>query len=84
MNSLWWTCMIILLVVFFITCFVLCKAFLRDFKEITRLTSPVYPEIVVVPVVDLIDEGNLPITNGVLVNDINEDLQIVDIQQVIT
>ena len=68
----------------FITGAVLLKAFLRDFKEIIRLTSPVYPEIV--PVVQTkLDEGNLPcITSAIVsVNDINEDLQIIDIQQVV-
>ena len=49
MNSLWWTCMIILLVVLLITCIVLCKAFLRDIKYVNRLVTPIYPEIAVVP-----------------------------------
>ena len=79
MNSLWWTCIIILLVVLFITGMVLCKAFLRDIKYVNRLTASIYPEIVVVPVVDQIDESNLPTTNGILVNSTDEDLRIINI-----
>jgi len=75
MNSQWWTCIIILLVFLFITGIVLCKAFLRDYKYINRLTSPVYPEIIIVNSI----EDNMPITNGILVNDVNEDLHIIDV-----
>lgn len=75
MNSQWWTYIIIFLVVLFITGIVLCKAFLKDYKYINRLTSPVYPEIIVVNTI----EDNMPIANGVLVQNINEDLNIIDV-----
>ena len=80
MNSLWWTCMIILLVVLFITGIVLCNAFLRDIKYVNRLASPIYPEIAVVPQIDTVEVyNNLPITNGILVNSTDEDLHIIDV-----
>ena len=80
MNSLWWTCMIILLVVLFITGVVLLKAFLRDIKYVNRLTSPIYPEIAIVPQINTDDEyNNLPITNGILVNETDEDLHIINV-----
>lgn len=78
MNSLWWTCMIILLVILFIIGIVLCNAFLRDIKYVNRLESSIYPEIVVVPQIDD-QEGNLPITNGTLVDNTDEDLYIIDV-----
>ena len=80
MNSLWWTCMIILLVVLFITGVVLLKAFLRDIKYVNRLASPIYPEIAIVPQINTDDEyNNLPITNGILVNETDEDLHIINV-----
>ena len=80
MNSLWWTCMIILLVVLFITGAVLLKAFLRDIKYVNRLASPIYPQIAIVPQINTDDEyNNLPITNGILVNETDEDLHIIDV-----
>ena len=75
MNSQWWTCIIILLVVLFITGIVLCKAFLKDYKYINRLTSPVYPEIIIANTI----EDNMPIANGVLVDNTDEDLHIIDV-----
>ena len=80
MNSLWWTCMIILLVVLLITCIVLCKAFLRDIKYVNRLVAPIYPEIAVVPQINTVEEyNNLPITNGILVNNTDEDLHMINV-----
>ena len=58
----------------------MCKAFIRDFKHINRLTSSIYPEIPVVPVVDIIEEcNNLPITNGILVNNTAENIHIINV-----
>ena len=72
--------MIILLVVLFITGVVLLKAFLRDIKYVNRLASPIYPQIAIVPQINTDAEyNNLPITNGILVNETDEDLDIIDV-----
>ena len=44
----------------------------RDYDEVIRLTAPT-----IVP--DLSYQNNMPITNGVLVDNINEDLTIITV-----
>tara|TARA_R110002074_G_scaffold17681_7_gene57972 strand:+ start:2684 stop:2917 length:234 start_codon:yes stop_codon:yes gene_type:complete len=61
-------------IVFAITIYYQCCACIRDQRYIREVTSPVFPDIT------LHQDGNLnrmPLTNGVRVDRISEDLEII-------
>tara|TARA_B100000963_G_scaffold102977_1_gene89133 strand:+ start:1916 stop:2140 length:225 start_codon:yes stop_codon:yes gene_type:complete len=74
MNNTWITVMIVLGIVLFIDCIIVCKLIIRDYKKILRLTAPIYPVVNVTSAPQI-----YPVSIGTPVDTIDEGLEIIDV-----